>query len=161
MISEGTARRPSSHRPMDVFTCFVPPGPPTTDEMPPSDTPPACGVHAIRSGPPVQHDYFHWKKLNKLAQVPVRATEGSAGYDLCSPTNCMLPPGCVSVIPLGISAMIPPHFCGELHPRSGLMTQGIKELTGTLDSDYLGEISALMRNHTSGAFHILSGERII
>ena len=57
--------------------------------------------------------------------------------------------------------MIPPHLCGELRPRSGLMRQGIEGLTGTLDSDYRGEISALMRNHTSGAFHILSGERII
>ena len=146
---------------MDVFACFVPPGPPNTDEIPPSDTPPDCGVHAIRSSLPVQHDYFHWKKLNKLAHVPVRATEGSAGYDLCSPTNFMLPPRCVSVIPLGIAAMIPPHLCGELRPRSGLMRQGIEGLTGTLDSDYRREISALMRNHTSGAFHILSGERII
>ena len=73
------------------------------------------------------------KKLSEKAVVPVRATEGSAGMDLCA---CMdesitLKGGETALIPTGIAAEIPKGFGLFIFPRSGL---SIKHGIGLLNS---------------------------
>ena len=73
----------------------------------------------------------------------------------------LLPPGQLTEIPTGIAAVIPPHLCGRLSPRSGLARKGIVGQIGTLDSDYRGPITAVLLNHTSVPYKIEAGERVI
>jgi dUTP pyrophosphatase len=46
---------------------------------------------------------MHFIVQNKNAQMPTRATEGSAGYDFYSPVSVILKPGESMIIDLGVS----------------------------------------------------------
>lgn len=94
------------------------------------------------------------KKLNNLAKIPSKATNGSAGFDLypAIDSNIILMPGESKLIPTGlaihidntkIAALIMPR--SKLGAKKGLV---IGNLTGVIDSDYTGEwfISAWNRN---------------
>ena len=85
-------------------------------------------------------------KLNEKAIVPVRATAGSAGYDLfaCLDSDIHIKKGNLVKIPCGISIELPSNkYAAFIFARSGL---GIKHgITisngiGVIDSDYRGEI---------------------
>ena len=71
--------------------------------------------------------------------LPVRATEGSAGYDFRSTVDFTLRPGEEITIPSGIRARIEPGWVLMLFPRSGLGFKYRLQLdntVGIIDSDY-------------------------
>jgi dUTP pyrophosphatase len=94
------------------------------------------------------------KKVNPRAEIPVRATDGSAGYDLkaCLDEDIVLLAGECKLIPTGLAVHISdPSVMGMLVPRS---KRGAKEglvlgnLSGIIDSDYIGQwfVAAWNRN---------------
>lgn len=99
---------------------------------------------------------------------PVRATEGSSGYDLVySPPKgegaVTLEPGASYVLETGLSIEIPPGYEAQVRPRSGLAAKhGITVLNspGTIDSDYRGEIKVILINHSPNPFTAYLGMRI-
>ncbi len=80
--------------------------------------------------------------LRSGARLPVRATEGSSGFDLFACTGgAELEITQVPVlVPTGIAIEAPPGFDVQVRPRSGLARQGVIAAIGTIDSDYRGEI---------------------
>jgi dUTP pyrophosphatase len=122
--------------------------------------------------------------LHADAQPPRRATEGSAGYDLCAyltgrAVNCSdgerlwdepavdgaftLAPGTAALIPLGFKARLPVGIEAQIRPRSGLSFKKglqIPNAPGTIDSDYPDEWMVIVRNPTDRPIRIGHGERI-
>ncbi|MGM0600581.1 MAG: dUTP diphosphatase, partial [Candidatus Rifleibacteriota bacterium] len=97
------------------------------------------------------------------AKMPVRATPGSAGYDLCSTENIELLPGNYAMVPTGLRLEIPHGFEAQVRPRSGLAARhgiGVLNAPGTIDSDYRGEVKVILINHGQKPFTIEKGMRI-
>ncbi|MDR0884016.1 MAG: dUTP diphosphatase [Oscillospiraceae bacterium] len=106
------------------------------------------------------------KLLRPDAKLPTRATDGSAGYDLCAVLDapCTLAPGDHAVIGTGIAIALPSSDCAAfVFARSGLATKhGIApaNAVGVIDSDYRGEIRVGLVNHYDAPYTITPGERI-
>jgi dUTP pyrophosphatase len=99
----------------------------------------------------------------KEAKMPVRATKGSAGYDLCSVEEIELLSGEYKMVPTGLRLEIPPGFEAQVRPRSGLAARhgiGVLNSPGTIDSDYRGEVKVILINHGQKPFKIEKGMRI-
>ena len=102
-----------------------------------------------------------FKKVHGDAQVPVRATADSAGFDLYSPVSVIIPPNQRLLVRTGIACAIPPGWCGQIWPRSGMATkQGVDRLAGLIDADYRGEVHVSLINHGLDPVEIRAGDRI-
>jgi dUTP pyrophosphatase len=103
--------------------------------------------------------------INPAAELPVRATEKSAGLDLhaCLSQPVTLKPGQFTLIPTGIAIELPAGHEGQVRPRSGLAVKhGITVLNspGTIDEDYRGEVKVALINHSNITFTVNHGDRI-
>ena len=97
--------------------------------------------------------------------LPFYATSGAAGLDLLAAveTEIDLLPGARMAVPCGIAIELPPGLEAQVRPRSGLaLNHGITCLNapGTIDSDYRGEIKAILINHGDTPFRITRGAKI-
>ena len=102
-----------------------------------------------------------FKKLRPDAKIPVRATDGAAGFDLHSTKRIDVPAGQRMLLPTGIACAIPEGWCGQVWPRSGLAVKhGIDRLAGLIDSDYRGELHVSLVNHGQDTWEVKEGERI-
>lgn len=101
------------------------------------------------------------KKLCEHAQVPVRGSQGAAGYDLTSTEGCVILPGKRAVVATGISIHLPPGVYGRVAPRSGLAVKnGLQVGAGVVDPDYTGEIKVVLFNHDDNPFVVKPGYRV-
>ncbi|MCU0328151.1 MAG: dUTP diphosphatase [Chitinophagales bacterium] len=96
---------------------------------------------------------------------PTYQTKSSAGMDLCADLaqTEMLLPMQRKAIPTGIYIELPDGYEAQIRPRSGLaLKNGITLLNspGTIDSDYRGEIKAILVNLSQEPFEINPGDRI-
>ena len=99
--------------------------------------------------------------------LPAYETKGAAGMDLRAAlkdgVTLTLAPGKRALVPSGFIFEIPEGFEAQLRPRSGLaFKHGITCLNspGTIDSDYRGEVHALLINLGEEPFEITRGMRI-
>lgn len=102
-------------------------------------------------------------KINALAQLPERATPGSAGYDLRSVMDAELFPGQFMAVRTGLALGLPRHVEAQIRPRSGLAaSRGVTVLNapGTIDPDYVGELKVVLINHGPVMVRIAVGDRI-
>jgi dUTP pyrophosphatase len=75
----------------------------------------------------------------------------------------VLEPGARALVPSGLLVAVPEGFEMQVRPRSGLAAKhGVTVLNapGTVDSDYRGEVMAILVNHGDAAFTIAHGDRI-
>jgi dUTP pyrophosphatase len=107
------------------------------------------------------------KRLPHAADLPLPAyaTPGSAGLDLLAAigADIELQPGARMAVPCGIAIELPLGVEAQVRPRSGLaLNHGITCLNapGTIDSDYRGEIKAILINHGDMPFRISNGTKI-
>ena len=125
--------------------------------------------------------------LHDDALAPRRATEGSAGYDLCAyvrsrSIKCSdgqrtwtedptaresdafdLAPGVTALVPLGFKARLPAGVEAQIRPRSGTTFKkglAIPNAPGTIDADFPDEWMVLVKNPTALPIRIDHGERI-
>ena len=127
--------------------------------------------------------------LHPDARAPQRATEASAGYDLCAylagrtvkcadengvsellasttadgTTYLELPPAVTAMVPLGFKARLPQGHEAQIRPRSGTTFKKglqIPNAPGTIDADYPDEWMVLVRNPGARPVRIEHGERI-
>jgi dUTP pyrophosphatase len=97
--------------------------------------------------------------------LPSRATEHSAGIDLCAALEkpITLFPGERLLVPTGFVWEIPEGFEGQVRPRSGLsLKHGLTLLNspGTVDSDYRGELCVVLCNLGQEPFVVERAMRI-
>ena len=97
--------------------------------------------------------------------LPAYATDGSAGLDLLAAIEAeiKLAPGARAAVPCGIALALPAEFEAQVRPRSGLaLKHGVTVLNapGTIDSDYRGEVKAILINHGEEPFVIARGMKI-
>jgi dUTP pyrophosphatase len=97
--------------------------------------------------------------------VPAYATAGAAGLDLLAAVDAdtELFPGARVAIPCGIALALPEGYEAQVRPRSGLALQhGITVLNtpGTIDSDYRGEVKAILTNLGERPFRVSRGMKI-
>lgn len=106
------------------------------------------------------------KKVQENAIIPKRATEGSAGLDLCACIDepLTLKGGETALIPTGLAIELPDNQYGAfVFARSGLSIKhgiGLLNAVGVIDSDYRGEIKVGVINQIQEAYTIEPGERI-
>ena len=97
--------------------------------------------------------------------LPHYATHGAAGLDLIAAVGeeIELLPGQRAAIPCGIAIELPHGYEAQVRPRSGLaLNQGVTVLNapGTIDSDYRGEVKAILINHGAEPYLIKRGAKI-
>ena len=93
--------------------------------------------------------------------LPLRQTEGSAGYDLPAAINCEIAPGQQKLIPTGWRVAIPAGYAGQIWPRSGWAAKReIDRKAGLIDWDYRGELQVLLRNESEEIRTIRRGDKI-
>lgn len=97
--------------------------------------------------------------------LPAYATAGAAGLDLLAAIDADidLAPLARAAIPSGIAIALPVGFEAQVRPRSGLaLRHGLTVLNapGTVDSDYRGEIKAILINLGEAPVRIARGMKI-
>ncbi|AIT80717.1 MULTISPECIES: dUTP diphosphatase [Novosphingobium] len=95
--------------------------------------------------------------------LPAYATSGAAGMDVVSAEDVTIAPGARHAVATGIAVAIPHGFEIQVRPRSGLaLKHGITvaNAPGTVDSDYRGEVKAILINHGNAPFEIRRGDRV-
>ncbi|MGI0054880.1 MAG: dUTP diphosphatase [Thermoplasmata archaeon] len=102
------------------------------------------------------------ERLHPDAQVPRRATPGSAGFDLASVESVVLRAGQVMLVRTGWRMRAPPGCFLEVRPRSGLSSKGVLMVNapGTIDRDYAGEVFVPLTYLFRGTYRIAAGDRI-
>ena len=97
-------------------------------------------------------------------ELPVYATQGSAGVDLkSSEENFLLFPQERRLVHTGLFIEIPEGYEGQVRPRSGLaIKHGITVLNspGTVDSDYRCEVCVILYNSSSDPYQVKKGDKI-
>ena len=87
--------------------------------------------------------------ITKSASCPVRATDGSIGYDLFADLDhdATIYPGQTAIIPTGIHIQTPAGTYARIAPRSGLTVKNdLNTLAGVIDPDYRGELKVVLHN---------------
>lgn len=104
------------------------------------------------------------KKLNPKAQLPLRGTPFSAGYDVfsCVPEKMVLKPQETVAIPTGLSFEPPNGYHFKVESRSGTAVRNsIGVLCGVIDQDYRGELKiVLFNNSLTHEFVVEDGQKI-
>lgn len=105
------------------------------------------------------------EKLEHCVCLPEYKTSGAAGMDLVASIAepITLKPLERKLIPTGIKIEIPMGYEAQVRPRSGLsIKHGITLIncTGTIDSDYRGEVCVPLVNLSNEAFTINPADRI-
>ena len=105
------------------------------------------------------------KKLASSVQLPTYKTSGASGMDLMAFISepIILEPQSSCLVPTGISVAFSEEFEIQIRPRSGLAAKNnisVLNTPGTIDSDYRGEISAMLINHSKVNFKIERGMKI-
>ena len=104
-------------------------------------------------------------KKHPDAVMPQYATPGASGLDLHAriPHDIYLQPGVRFTCPVGIGIELPEGFSAYVCPRSGMAkNHGVTVLNapGVVDSDFRGEICAILINHGDQAYKIEPNQRI-
>lgn len=94
--------------------------------------------------------------------LPVRATRGSACFDLASSEAVDLERGRVTLVRTGLKVRCPSGTFLEVRPRSGLSSRGVlmANAPGTIDSDFSGEVRVPLTYLFEGRYRIEVGDRI-
>lgn len=102
-------------------------------------------------------------KLIEGGKLPEYKTKGSAGADCYARLNekIVIEPGDSATIPLGFAVEIPEKLEMQIRGRSGLASKKkITGFVGTIDSDYRGEVCAILFNKSKVPFEVNNGDRV-
>jgi len=106
-----------------------------------------------------------FKKITPDAELPIRGTFGSAGYDIVASLNedVTIQPGETVKIPTGFATSFRSDYVALVYSRSGLATKNglvVAQGTAVIDSDYRGEWFIPLYNQSNEPQLVRSGDRI-
>jgi dUTP pyrophosphatase len=100
-------------------------------------------------------------KLSPKATTPSLATPLSAGYDLYSAYEYIVPAKGKELIKTDIAVQIPSDYYGRVAPRSGLAWSNFIDVgAGVIDADYRGDLRVLLFNFSDKDFKVNKGDRV-
>lgn len=98
---------------------------------------------------------------NKQNLFPKLGSPFSAGFDICSSENVVVPSNSQSLIHTGLKMKLPAGTYGQLKSRSGLaVKKNIHVGAGVIDEDFRGEVKVLLMNHSNEDFEVHCFDRI-
>jgi len=99
---------------------------------------------------------------DKVFRKPVQSTPGSAGWDIHSIEDIIIPPTELRMIRTGFGIQLPRNYYVSILPRSSFGKKKIivANSPGIIDSDYTGEIMVMLYNLSNEFFYIKEGDRI-
>ncbi|MEO9599552.1 dUTP diphosphatase [Parasphingorhabdus sp.] len=105
------------------------------------------------------------KRLDHAGDLPLPSyeTSGSAGMDIRAAEELTIAPGKRGLVGTGFAFAIPAGYEIQVRPRSGLALKkgiAIPNAPGTIDSDYRGELKAILINHGEEDLVVERGDRI-
>lgn len=102
--------------------------------------------------------------MNKAVLVEgklTKATNGSSGYDMYATEDIIINPLESKAVSTGVFVNIESGYEGHVRGRSGLnFKNDVFVPTGTIDSDYRGEVKVKMYNFGNQKFVVRKGDRI-
>ena len=102
-----------------------------------------------------------FKKVRENAKAPFKAHDTDAGFDVFAAEKHVIGSGAWKVVPLGIAMAIPPGYCMVAKDRSGLASKnGVHIRAGVIDSDYRGEVCAVVANSGPYEFEVEEGMKV-
>lgn len=99
-------------------------------------------------------------KLLENGKLPEYKTAGAVAVDCFAREETVIEPKCTVKVPLGFALELPNGYEAQIRGRSGLSSKGVFVQLGTIDSDYRGEVSAIVTNNLSESVEIVEGDRI-
>lgn len=89
------------------------------------------------------------------AQKPTYGSISSAGADLYSAEDVVVPANGKLCVSTGLQIELPIGYYGRVAPRSGLAAKHFIDVgAGVIDSDYRGEVKVLLFNFNTTAFEV-------
>lgn len=113
-----------------------------------------------------QEELLEYVKITKFAFAPTKGSIESAGFDLHSPYEYVVPPRSPTstgemLIPTDLTFKFPAGCYGRVAPRSGMAAKfQIDVLGGVIDRDFRGNLSVVLINHGLAPYTIYPGDRI-
>jgi len=93
--------------------------------------------------------------------LPAYGSAHAVGLDVVAAEGVTLAPGARHPVRTGLAMAIPHGYEVQVRSRSGTAVRnGITCLTGTIDSDYRGELMVVLVNLGAEPFEIARGDRI-
>ena len=100
-------------------------------------------------------------KFNKLVPDPKKGTKRSAGYDISSIEDKIIPSGERKAVQTGLRVKMPLGCYGRLASRSSLaLYYSIDVVGGVIDPDFTGQIIAILANNSKVEYKVKPGDRI-
>ncbi|KAI3978785.1 hypothetical protein MKX01_015960 [Papaver californicum] len=110
---------------------------------------------------PVISSFFRVEKLSEKAVLPSRGSSLSAGYDLSSAAEMIVPGRGKALIPTDLRIAVPEGTYARVAPRSGLTWKhSIDVGAGVIDADYRGPVGVILFNHSDVDFQVKMGDRV-
>ena len=104
---------------------------------------------------------LNYEKLSDRAKAPKRATPGSIGLDLFTPTDMFIPVKEQVLIHTDLILVpTPGHYIRIASKSSLALKHGLTIEGGVVDPDYRGNVGVLLRNHSNEAQILEQGETI-
>lgn len=97
------------------------------------------------------------------AEVPVRSTDGSAGYDIKANEDMVIQPGINAIIKTGVKMSMPHGMYACIMSRSGICTNKYVRVAAgvnVIDEDYTGEVRVVLENYGKYPYTVRRGDRI-
>lgn len=98
--------------------------------------------------------------INFNGKMPVRKHPGDAGADCYSPKTYRIEPHETLSIPLGFGVELPENYVGFILPRSSMAATGVVAQSVPIDSNYRGELHAIITNYNDFGIIINKDARI-
>lgn len=107
-------------------------------------------------------------RTTPAAYAPVKGSARSAGFDLKSIDDCIIPARDRNIVNTGLKIQVPKGCYGRIAPRSGLAINNFIDVgglqiyftAGVVDEDYRGIVKIVLFNHSENDFIIKRGDRI-
>lgn len=100
------------------------------------------------------------EKLHPQAQLPSRAHETDACFDLRASAGLVIENGATDMVPLGWSMQLQEGWEALIRGRSGLAGRGVLAHLGTIDHLYRKEVKVILHNFSGAEFVVEAGDRI-
>ena len=107
----------------------------------------------------MEYTALNYEKLSDRAKAPKRATPGSIGLDLFTPTDIFIPAKQQVLIPTDLILVPTQGYYIRITSKSGLAFKyGLTVEGGVVDPDYRGNVGVLLRNNSDVGHTLEQGE---